>query len=200
MPGRKQFDVDAALEAAMRVFWTYGYPATSIDQLTAATGLGKGSLYGTFGSKDALFRRALDLYADTYGTRYERAMNRHANPVGAIRAYFEVLLRRLADPSVPDGCLLCQSVTDGQALEDAGRHHAQALLNLQLARIRAALSSSELPGRELDELARLAVTVQQGIVVMHRGGTPIRQLRSTAKLTCEAVASRLAASDGSRQG
>lgn len=192
MAGRKQFEVDDAVAAAMRVFWTYGYPATSVDQLAAATGLGKGSLYGTFGSKEALFRRALDLYAAINGAKYDRALKRHAaDPVRAIRAYFEIVLKRLADPTVPDGCLLCQSVADSAALEDASRDHAHALLGAQLARLRGVLASVDLPAHEVDELATLVVTVQQGIVVMHRAGVGIAQLKTTVRLTCDTIASRL---------
>lgn len=196
MAGRKQFDVDAAVEAAMRVFWTHGYPDTSVDQLAAATGLGKGSLYGTFGSKDALFRRALDLYASINGAAYDHALKRHADdPVEAVRAYLEVVLRRLADPSVPDGCLLCQSVADSAALEAASREHACGLLNAQLRRIRAVLRSVDLPGRELDELANLVVAVQQGIAVMHCAGVEITTLRAVATMTCDTIAAQVSHGD-----
>lgn len=65
MSGRKQFDVDTALDQAMRVFWERGYTDASLDVVGSATGLGRGSLYGTFGGKDALFRQCLDRYAST---------------------------------------------------------------------------------------------------------------------------------------
>jgi len=45
------------LRAARDEFWFYGYAGTSIDDVVAATGLGKGSLYGAFGDKHALFLR-----------------------------------------------------------------------------------------------------------------------------------------------
>ena len=48
--------------AARDEFWKRGYAATSVDDLTAATGLGKGSLYGAFGDKHSLYLRALDDY------------------------------------------------------------------------------------------------------------------------------------------
>ncbi len=48
--------------AARDEFWTRGYAATSVDDLTAATGLGKGSLYGAFGDKHDLYLRTLDDY------------------------------------------------------------------------------------------------------------------------------------------
>lgn len=58
----RKFDEDAVVAAAREQFWDGGYAATSVDDLATATGLGKGSLYGAFGDKHALFLRALDGY------------------------------------------------------------------------------------------------------------------------------------------
>ncbi|MYT32431.1 MULTISPECIES: TetR/AcrR family transcriptional regulator [unclassified Streptomyces] len=60
----KQFDPDAAVEQAMQVFWRKGYAATTPQDLVDALGIGKGSLYHAFGSKHALFERALVRYRD----------------------------------------------------------------------------------------------------------------------------------------
>ncbi|MGW1024249.1 TetR/AcrR family transcriptional regulator [Streptomyces sp. NPDC002577] len=60
----KQFDPDVAVEQAMEVFWQKGYGATTPRNLADALGIGMGSLYNTFGSKHALFERALSRYVD----------------------------------------------------------------------------------------------------------------------------------------
>src|SRR5882757_7843016 len=62
MPRPRNFDEDTVVAAARDRFWGGGYAATSVDDLTTATGLGKGSLYGAFGDKHTLFVRALDGY------------------------------------------------------------------------------------------------------------------------------------------
>ena len=58
----RKFDEPQVIAAARDVFWRSGYVDTSLDDLTAATGLGRGSLYGAFGDKRALFLRVLDEY------------------------------------------------------------------------------------------------------------------------------------------
>jgi AcrR family transcriptional regulator len=58
----REFCVDQALAAALRVFWQHGYEGASLTELTAAMGITKPSLYAAFGNKEALFRKALDLY------------------------------------------------------------------------------------------------------------------------------------------
>jgi TetR/AcrR family transcriptional repressor of nem operon len=59
----REFDEGTALAAIRNTFWDHGYAATSVDDLVRATGLGKGSLYGAFGSKREMFVRALREYA-----------------------------------------------------------------------------------------------------------------------------------------
>ncbi len=63
----RAFDREAALSCATRLFWTKGYEATSIADLTDAMGIGAPSLYAAFRSKDALFIEAVDHYQRTYG-------------------------------------------------------------------------------------------------------------------------------------
>src|SRR5258706_4540506 len=58
----REFCVDEALAAALRVFWTKGYEGASLTDLTEAMGVTRPSLYAAFGNKEALFRKALDLY------------------------------------------------------------------------------------------------------------------------------------------
>ena len=58
----REFCVDQALAAALRVFWSKGYEGASLTDLTDAMGITRPSLYAAFGNKEALFRKALDLY------------------------------------------------------------------------------------------------------------------------------------------
>src|SRR5215467_12621867 len=61
----RKFDARDVVAAARDEFWSRGYAATSVEDLTSATGLGKGSLYGAFGDKHGLFLRAFDDYIGT---------------------------------------------------------------------------------------------------------------------------------------
>ena len=58
----REFCVDEALVAALRVFWSKGYEGASLTDLTDAMGITRPSLYAAFGNKEALFRQAMDLY------------------------------------------------------------------------------------------------------------------------------------------
>lgn len=193
MAGRKQFDVGTALERAMRVFWQRGYADASLDLLGAATGLGRGSLYGAFGGKSALFRRCLDRYSATYGAQYDQALAAHPQePVRAVEAFFDVVLDRLADPAVPDGCLIAQSAAQAAVLDEDSRARVQTLLQTQRNRVRAALTAPETDPAQLDDLATYIVAVNQALAVMSRAGTTITDLHAVANLACTTVATTLA--------
>ena len=194
MAGRKQFDVDQVIDQAMHVFWRCGYAGASLEQLSAATGLGRGSLYGTFGSKDGLFLKALQRYSEIYGARYDAALKQaDDDPVGAIEAFFDVALARIADPTVPDGCLMTQSTISSPMLEPEIAAHVREMLHKQHARVRSALASHAHSDEVLiEELATYVVAVTQSLAVLSRGGMSADQLRSTARLACDTIARQLA--------
>ena len=60
----REFDVENALDRALEVFWRKGYEGASLEDLTEAMGINRPSLYAAFGSKEELFRLALDRYAE----------------------------------------------------------------------------------------------------------------------------------------
>lgn len=191
--GRKQFDISAALDQAMQVFWQRGYADASLDALGSATGLGRGSLYGAFGNKDALFGQCLDRYASIYGTQYEQALAAHpGDPVRAVEAFFGVVLGRIADPSVPSGCLIAQSAAQSPTLKEENSAQVRGLLDVQRQRVRTALADSSADTRTLDELAVFVVAVNQSLAVLSRAGAPDAELRSVARLACTTVADTLA--------
>ena len=63
----REFDRDAALEAAMFLFWRKGFATTSMNDLCGAMGVGSPSLYAAFGSKEALYLEAVEYYVRTQG-------------------------------------------------------------------------------------------------------------------------------------
>jgi AcrR family transcriptional regulator len=193
MSGRKQFDVDQALDKAMTAFWDRGYSETTLDVLAAATGLGRGSLYGAFGGKDALFRQALDRYSGMYGDLFERALAENVDdPVRAMEAFFEVTLQRIADPNVPLGCLIAQSAAQSPMLSPDSGAHVKALLDIQRRRIRDALDPPGDANPALDELTEFVVAVNQSLAVMSRAGTSNDDLRAVVRIACGAVENALA--------
>jgi len=71
----RSFDPDETLDLARDVFWQKGFHGTSLDDITAATGIAKPSLYAAFGDKNALFLKVLDRYHARIVANAERIIN-----------------------------------------------------------------------------------------------------------------------------
>ncbi|WP_028936213.1 TetR/AcrR family transcriptional regulator [Pseudonocardia spinosispora] len=189
MAGRKQFNVDLAVTRAALVFWRRGYADSSLDDLCEATGLGRSSIYGTFGGKDPLFRRALRSYSDRYGALQEAALASHPeDPSRAVEAFLDVTIRRILDPGVPTGCLITQSAAALDVLSRDSAEHVRALIDDQRGRIREALDRGRpLTGRALDDLTSFVVAVNQSLAVMSRAGASDTELHAIRDLAVDTV-------------
>ncbi|MFD8572357.1 TetR/AcrR family transcriptional regulator [Streptomyces sp. NPDC059639] len=189
MAGKKQFDMDTALDAAMIQFWRDGYADTSLDDLSRATGLNRSSIYSSLGDKDTLFLRCLDRYAARYGEKYDAALTSAApEPVAAVRAFFDVTLQRIADPELPDGCLIAQSAMAIPVLSQGVAAHAKQALGSQRRRLRAALTIGGLTDQDAETFAVHAAAVNQSLAVMSRAGATPAQLQAVVGVTVDALA------------
>ncbi|MEV5597985.1 TetR/AcrR family transcriptional regulator [Streptomyces sp. NPDC052496] len=194
MAGKKQFDMDAALDAAMIQFWRDGYADTSLDDLSRATGLNRSSIYSSLGDKDTLFLRCLDLYAARYGEKYDAALSCAASePVAAVRAFFNVTLERIADPELPDGCLIAQSAMAIPGLSPSVAAHTKQTLGSQRLRLRAALKAGRLADPDAEAFAVHVAAVNQSLAVMSRAGTSPAQLLAVVGVTVDALSQALRA-------
>lgn len=112
MPWEKQFDVDKALDKAIKAFWSKGYDATSTQDLLDCMGINRGSLYDTFGNKHALFLQALRRFQDDYQARQLAKAAHDRSPRQAIHALFQSLLADALTDKERCGCFLVNSALD----------------------------------------------------------------------------------------
>jgi len=110
MAGRpRKAEPEVALAAAMSAFWKKGYEATSMSDLTEATGLHKASLYQTFGDKHQLFVSALKLYFNKIAKAQKDSRNGEENPIKAIKASVDSTIDQCAEGK---GCLAVNSLIE----------------------------------------------------------------------------------------
>lgn len=190
MARTREFDLDEATERALHLFWSKGYEGTSLSDLTEAMGISRPSLYAAFGSKEALFQRALERYASTAKVGIEAALAAPTAREAALR-----VLRFHADAAgrtdVPRGCLLVQGALacsdDSAPVRTALAAARSAGEAATLVRFERAKKAGELPAdtRPAD-LARWLWTVCQGMAVQASSGATREQLRRVAELTMRA--------------
>lgn len=133
------------LDRAVPVFWQRGYAATSLRDLTRATGLGASALYHRFADKDGLFVEVLRRYADQGLSERLARLGALPDPLAAICAFFDELVAISADDPERRGCLLVNTALDGGAIGPAARAMVRARLGaveaffrVQLERVRDA--------------------------------------------------------------
>ncbi len=164
----REFDVDAALERAMQVFWAKGYEAASLDDLCEATGLGRSSLYAAFGDKHGLLLQSLDRYEEQGITRIAAALARPVPVREAIAGFINELIDRIVAGPGRRGCFVgnCTAELARHDRETAkrvrrsmGRVEATFRAALVLARERGEIES----GADVVALARFLVAGIQGL-------------------------------------
>ncbi len=172
----RAYDPAAALSQAMAAFWDAGYAATSLDDLTAATGMNRPSLYGAFGDKHALYAQAIAAYRADARAKLAAALAPDVPLRDALaRVYRLALASYLAGAAGPRGCFLIgtavtESVRDPEirtALRDALREIDKGFET----RLRRAVEADELP-RDTDPvaLARLASAALYYLAIRARCG------------------------------
>jgi TetR/AcrR family transcriptional regulator, copper-responsive repressor len=180
------FDRDAALDTAMRLFWKHGYEGVSFQQLTAALGVAAPSLYIAFGNKAALYREALDRYADLRGASDLSFMDEASSLREAVRLLLDGTARGLLDPKGEIGCMLNTGMI--------ASHPDHADLAHELAQRRAAFRTlltdklvRWLEPSQADDVARFIVAVMQGLAIQARDGYSLDQLCCVAVQACQAM-------------
>lgn len=181
----REFDVDDALAAALRVFWEKGYEGTSLTDLTDAMGITRPSLYAAFGNKEALFRKALDLYE-----REKLAYIGEALAAPTSRGVAERLLRGALEMQTsecePRGCLrVISSVTCGAEagsvkadLQSRRASSQQALLD----RMERAKTEGDLPSHtDVQGITNYLLAILQGMSVQAGSGATKAQLEEVVR-------------------
>ncbi|GGS53728.1 TetR family transcriptional regulator [Streptomyces griseoviridis] len=157
------------MSRAMDLFWTRGYEATSVRDLTQHLGIGQGSLYAAFGDKDGLYRAALEHYRSTLAAAALRDLAEGADVRAAVRALLTERVR-IAVGQGGRGCLAVNAVcerlpedaTTRRTVRDMQDASREALTEL----LRAARERGEIAARhDPHTLASFLVTFLNGLLV-----------------------------------
>ena len=179
----REFDVDDALAAALRVFWTKGYDSASLSDLTDAMGVTRPSLYAAFGNKEDLFKQALDLYE-----REKLAYIGKATDAPTTRGMVAKLLNGAIDLVSGDcrGCMGVMATVTCGAEDSSIRRHIDAIAaNTHRAlvdRIQRGIDEGDFDRpADAEALTNYLKTVLQGLSVQARAGVSLSELESVAQ-------------------
>lgn len=185
----REFDTEKALDAALLLFWRHGYEGTSLAALTSAMRISTPSLYAAFGSKESLFRKAVDRYVERPASYLPNAL-KERTARRAVQKLFRGAINLVMHPRHPDGCLLvhgalaaspaCASIREQLSIR---RTRAEMAVR---RRFDMAVAEHDLPaGTDTRQLARFIVTILWGLSVQAAGGAKRSQLEEVAELAMQ---------------
>jgi AcrR family transcriptional regulator len=180
----REFDKEHALEKAMLVFWTNGYPGTSLTDLTKAMEINKPSLYAAFGNKETLFNQTLALYLTKHGLVHLDCLLAKNQPLHErVRNYLISIAGMLTDQGLPKGCLVCLSTSEvaGCRLPDTSAKEVKEINQRTLSFLTDFLEQEKKLGNLNKEFAAKAManfllTLQFGLAVSARNGSDMTAL------------------------
>jgi TetR/AcrR family transcriptional repressor of nem operon len=173
VPRPREFDENAALDAAIACFWQRGYEATSVRDLAESMGISGPSLYNSFGNKHDLFRQALERYLDRGLRARVVRLESTLPPKDAVRQFFKEIVDRSINDRERRGCLLINSALEVSPHDpELGAVIAARLGEIEaffLRSVKAAQADGTVPrARPAKDVARLLLGVLLGLRVLAR--------------------------------
>lgn len=168
----KQFDPEVALTKAMEVFWAHGYEAASLSDLLKHMGIGKKSLYDTFGNKQALFLKALEHYAQTTLHHIRDRLVAEGSPLVNLKQLLREWQEVHSQPG-SCGCMLGTNIADFDThdVEVASimRGYLHQLEDVFTSTLIRAQAAGEISAQvHVRNLARLLLCTTQGMALLGR--------------------------------
>jgi len=187
MPRPKSFDDDAVLDQAVQLFQERGYEGTSVADLEAHLGLGRQSLYNTFGDKQTLFLKALERYQRAVSEGALAQLNTPGAGLAAIRAFFKGSVKSLTAPGPRRACLVANTILERGSQDPDSLlrcNHARAELARALRRALAEAKTRGEVARDLDveATATLLVIQSYGLNVLAKTGATAEELHAAVEV------------------
>lgn len=192
MAGVRQFDEEAALQAALDIFWRQGFAGTTMPDLAQATGVQRGSLYNAYGDKETIFHRAFDLYTERVLDSAEACL-KGDDAAKMLNKFFEIAIASMFGGAPARGCLVTKTASDGSVANLAIRRRLRGLLDALAALLGEALSKPGIRRQlalEPTEASLLIVTFIHGLAVMERVYGKRKALLQTAQTLTRVIVAK----------
>ncbi|MFE7745692.1 TetR/AcrR family transcriptional regulator [Nocardia sp. NPDC057455] len=189
----RQFDESNLLDAATELFWSKGFDSTSVEDVSLATGVGNGSIYSAYGSKQGLFLAAFERYCGRRARLVREAIGSAGGSArAAVRALYQAIIEDCAEQPDRRGCLMINSIAQlatriPEVATIGGRtttEMEQGVADRLRPAMRAAGDDDE---ATLSAVSANVVVVAQGLIQLSRLGTSSQRLREIADVSSAAL-------------
>jgi TetR/AcrR family transcriptional repressor of nem operon len=184
MAGRpREFEVGAARDAAMQLFWTKGYEATSLSDLLSAMG---------FESKHVLFEQCLVRYGELLINDMRGGMAAAPNALAFIHGALTGISKETRDPRGRRGCLMMNTAAEFAQSDPGIARCVTAGMDASRAVFTEAVAAAQVDGEidakaNTEALADYLVTTVIGLKTQVKAGASSKQIRSIAELSVAAL-------------
>ncbi|WP_437380304.1 TetR/AcrR family transcriptional regulator [Inquilinus limosus] len=183
----KEFDSEKTLDAAIEVFREHGFDGTSTDMLVQAMGIGRQSLYDTFGDKWQLYCAAVRRYAGAETQKHVAALRSRRRAVDGIKAMVDRVVAEAGKACLGVNAI-CEFGRSRRELSDIQDDAGRALQAAMVARIHQAQAEGDVASQlDPDEAAEFLSASFAGIRIAARGGAGSGQLRALGALALRAL-------------
>jgi len=174
----RSFDAEAALDAALDLFWREGFEGASLRDLTAAMGVKGPSLYAAFGDKRALFLKAMERYGETAGAAPLRAFDAEPDIQAAVAAFLTTGFTSDASDMLGRGCFFSASAVASAGVVDGVSERLADAVAATEAHLAQRFDDEAATGRLRGDFpsvqrARMLLDMRQGMVFRARSGAAI---------------------------
>ena len=171
-PGRpREFDLEHALDKAVRVFCERGYHATSITDLCTAMHLTPGSIYKAFKDKRAIFLAALDRQKSTRDTALQQHLDTACSGRDKVRALLMSYVGISCGLDGPNGCLVVGTAVELAIFDPEIAQRIVASLSGREKLLTELIRAGQCDGSiartvDVDAVPRLMLCLLQGLMVV----------------------------------
>ena len=183
----RQFDEEQVIESLMRVFWDKGYEAASMQDLVEASGLLKGSLYGAFGDKRALYLAALAHYDRTRLQAGIDMLYGDGTAREKIVRLFDSVIDSVRNGVFAGGCLLCNASLEMATVDRKVGNEVERMIRRLHSAVMAAIGAPRQGKTEIEELAAFIVSAYCGSRVLAKAGSPVDMISATRDRCVESL-------------
>ena len=190
----RSFDRQEALRRAMNVFWALGYEGTTlVDLLEAMGNITPTSFYAAFGSKEELFREAVQLNNTTFGTNMVRNLNAQATARASIEALLRTAVNVFCETDHPRGCMTVLGATNctrsNEKIQDYLRQMRLMTYKTIRQRLERGVKEGDVPAKaDLNGLASFYTTVLHGLSIQARDNASRKALTTAVDYAMSAWA------------
>ncbi len=187
MARTREFDPNQTLQTAIDVFWEKGYFDATVDEVVRRSGVAKYGIYGTFGTKDELFRKALEQYASDRKKGIQIALRKEGAALPELKKFYRDAIAMMTQEDHRFGCLLCNTAmevgSEKEEFQRIVRDFCADLAGAIRGCLKRAVSEGQLDqSKDSAQIANYLATEFRTLLMLSRSGESRRAIQAHARV------------------